>query len=146
MSRTGTVPRKGQKRGGWTREDREQQALVQWFRLQYPALRRLLFSVPNGARTSPAVAGRLKATGLQAGVPDLLLAVPRPPLPGLFLEMKTRTPGGDKSYPDIHQRSMHKLLREQGYAVVVVWGWLEGREVITNYLAGLPLTPAKQKA
>jgi hypothetical protein len=42
--------------------------LVQWFRRTYPDVR--IFSVPNGGHRHPAVAAKMKATGVSSGVPD----------------------------------------------------------------------------
>lgn len=50
---------------------------VQWFRLTYPKLRYLLFSVPNGGLRSLRTAQMLKAEGALAGVSDLILLLPR---------------------------------------------------------------------
>lgn len=63
-------------------QDQEHRAQVGLFQMaelaahRYPELR-LLFAVPNGARTSQAVAGKLKAEGLKKGVPDLVLPTAR---------------------------------------------------------------------
>lgn len=54
---------------------------------RYPDLK-LLFHVPNDARRSPSVAGRMKAMGLKSGVPDLLLPVRRGIYSGLACELK----------------------------------------------------------
>lgn len=54
----------------------------------------LLFAVPNGGFRSKATAGKLKAEGVKAGVPDLFLPVPRratkahPAYHGMFIELK----------------------------------------------------------
>ena len=76
-------------------EDQEQIALINWARMQekkYPELR-LLFHIPNGGSRGKAEAGRFRAMGVRAGVPDLCLPVPRGGKHGLFVEMK-RTKGG----------------------------------------------------
>jgi hypothetical protein len=62
---------------------------VQWFKRTYPDVR--IFSIPNGGHRHPAVAAKLKATGVSSGVPDLFI-----PAWGLWLEMK-RTKGGSLS-------------------------------------------------
>lgn len=70
-------------------EDHEQMMLVQWFRRTYPDVR--IFSVPNGGHRHPAVAAKMKATGVVSGVPDLFVPAWR-----LWVEMK-RSKGGSLS-------------------------------------------------
>ena len=43
---------------------------VGWFRLQYPAVGKLLFAVPNGGARSRTEAAIMKAEGVTAGVTD----------------------------------------------------------------------------
>lgn len=50
-------------------EEAEQRALAQWLDLH----RILWCHVPNGGQRSKAVAGKLKAAGVKAGVPDVLV-------------------------------------------------------------------------
>ena len=76
-------------------EDAEQMMLMSWVTLMSssrPELR-LLFHIPNGGSRHKAEAGRFRAMGVKAGVPDLCLPVPRGGKHGLFVEMK-RTKGG----------------------------------------------------
>ena len=55
----------------------------------YPWLQ-YLYAIPNGARLSPAQAGKMKAEGLNSGVPDLCLPVRGSKNRiGLYIEMKT---------------------------------------------------------
>lgn len=50
---------------------------VGWFRLQYPAVGKLLFAVPNGGARSRTEAAIMKAEGVTAGVTDLILLLGR---------------------------------------------------------------------
>lgn len=71
-------------------EDNEQMILIRWAQFEsgrHPELS-LLFHVPNGGKRSKVEAARFKAMGVQAGVPDLFLPVPRGAYHGLFIEMK----------------------------------------------------------
>lgn len=70
-------------------ESRLQIACVRWFRLQYPKLGNLLFSVPNGAKRSRVTGAILKAEGAMPGVSDLILLYPSGGTPYLCIEMKT---------------------------------------------------------
>jgi len=51
-------------------EELFQRTVVEWLGWQYPML--MYFSVPNGGRRSKAESGILKATGVKAGVADLV--------------------------------------------------------------------------
>lgn len=59
-----------------------QAALFSWINAKTPAIPELenAYAVPNGSYKSKASAGRFRAEGLRAGVPDICLAVmaPRP--------------------------------------------------------------------
>lgn len=103
-------------------EEDLQIACVGWFRLQFPRYERLLFASLNslaftGNYSDPEARGRyiaklkrLKAMGLEPGVPDLTLSVRRGSFSGFYCELKV--PG---KYPEPHQREMMALLTEQGY-------------------------------
>lgn len=65
-------------------EDLIQKNIVKAVRLFYPTA--LIFSVPNGGARSAATAGILKATGVMAGVSDLILLYNGR---AFFIEVKT---------------------------------------------------------
>jgi len=112
-------------------EAQEQKFLFQWAglaRQKYPELE-LLFHVPNGGKRDKREAISLKMEGVKAGVPDLALPVARGEYFGLYIELKV-----GKNKPKEHQLKWIDQLKEQGYFVMVCYGWLEAREVITNYL------------
>lgn len=91
---------------------------------------RLLIHIANERKTSPRQGAYLKAQGVRAGVPDLLLAIPAGGYNGLWLELK-RSKGGRVTEA---QAEMHKLLKSQGYAVHVCHGAREAVGVIVDYL------------
>ena len=114
-------------------EHDEQRELFAWVLLlpfSHPA--KLAFAVPNGARTSISVAKRLKAEGLRAGVPDVVLPVARGGHHGLFIELKRAD--GVPSDVNVVQRQWHEALKAQGYRVVVAFGAAQARQAITDYL------------
>lgn len=113
-------------------EDEDQVALVQWFDRQYPALRGRLAAVPNGGHRNKAAAGKLKASGVRAGVPDLQLLTPRHGFAGLIIELK-REKGGQLS-PE--QADWLDWLSAQGFMAVCCKGFAAARETIRNYLEG----------
>lgn len=121
-----------------------QQQCVEWFGIQYPKLKHLLFAIPNGSHlagdsTRRAIQmNRLKAEGLKSGVPDLMLAmspISSPPysIPynGLFIEMKRS--GG---FTSAEQKFYIAELRQQGYAVEVVDNLDSFITLVNGYLAG----------
>ena len=113
-------------------EGEEQARLFSWARMQSgmrPELA-LLFHVPNGGSRNKAEAGRFKAEGVKAGVPDLMLPVARGGYHGLFIELK-RLDGG-RLRPE--QKAWLDKLRAQGYRAAVCRGWEEASEEILQYL------------
>lgn len=71
-------------------EHDEQVALFQWaalHSLRWPCLA-YLFAIPNGGKRATVTAMRLKAEGVKAGVPDVLLPWPVGGWCGLWIEMK----------------------------------------------------------
>ena len=112
-------------------EHTEQVALFQWAKLaqcEHPELA-LLFAIPNGGHRAKAVAGKMRAEGVQAGVPDIFLAVPRRGYHGLFVEMKF-----GKNRPTAPQLRWLNRLDKQGYLTAVCYGFDEARSTIIEYL------------
>lgn len=105
-------------------EHKEQVAWFKWFRLQYPNV--LAYAIPNGGHRHPAVAGKLKAEGVTAGVPDIFIADGRP---GMFIEMKSKE---GRVSPE--QRDIQTRLLDSGYCVAVCYGWDEARLAAIEYL------------
>lgn len=89
-----------------------------------------MFHIPNGGTRAKSEAGRFKAEGVKAGVPDIFLPVPRGEYAGLFIEMKRRK-GGRVS---IDQSMWLEALKKQGYRTAVCRGWEQARDVIGGYL------------
>ena len=113
-------------------ESEEQQALFSWVQMQrgkYPELA-LLYHIPNGGSRSKSEAGRFKAEGVKAGVPDLCLPVARGEFHGLYIEMK-RIKGGKTSS---EQEGWIAALTAQGYYVEVCPGWERASEALLWYL------------
>lgn len=89
----------------------EQCEFVRWFKLRHREVR--IFAIANGGARTPATAGRLKAEGVSAGVPDLCV-----PAWSLWIEMK-RTKGGSVS-PE--QKDWIEYLASVGHRVIVARG------------------------
>lgn len=58
---------------GYQSEDQLQAACYQWAYNQFPAIRGVLWAVPNGGQRNRIEAAKFKATGVTAGVHDLHL-------------------------------------------------------------------------
>jgi hypothetical protein len=119
------------------REHFEQKALFDWAYYQCgktPELA-LLYAIPNGGKRAKAGAGKLKAEGVKAGVPDICLPVPCGKYHGLYIELKAE--GGRASDS---QRSWMAALAAQQYRVHLCIGWHAAKAVIEEYLRqGPPL-------
>ena len=112
-------------------EHQEQAALMQMCRLhekKYPGLE-LIHAIPNGGQRHIAVAAKLKAEGVKAGIPDIFLPVPRGNAHGLYVELKAK--GGKVSDA---QRDMLAALSKQGYACLVAYGWEQAWKEIEAYM------------
>ena len=124
-----------------------QSALFSWAQLQtaqHPELG-LMFAIPNGGKRekrqdkkgrwySPT-AQKLKKEGVKRGIPDIFLPCARGGSHGLFIEMKA--PDGKVS-PE--QAGVHKLLWEEGYAVIVCYSLESAITLITWYLLDHPFS------
>jgi len=104
-------------------EHEEQKAFVQWFRAAYPKCR--IFAIPNGGARSKATAGKLKAEGVSAGVPDLFV-----PEWHLFIEMKRRR-GGSVTEA---QGDWIPYLQSVGYTVLVCRGCEAAIEAVKDHV------------
>lgn len=115
-------------------EDNHQAALFCWAALpetqaKYPEFERLLFAIPNGGMRDKITAGKLKATGVKAGVHDIMLCVKRGAYPGLWVELKKI---GGKAKKE--QLEFMDAVRAQGFAACVVEGWEAAKHAITLYM------------
>jgi hypothetical protein len=111
---------------------RLQARCFQWCWNERPETRRLLFHVENEGPRSDARNGALRrATGIVAGVSDLILMMPRGSWHGLCIEMKTTERGSGQS---AEQRSWQTLVEGQGYRYEVVRTEDEFRRLIDEYL------------
>lgn len=112
-------------------EHNEQATLFQMISYQvnkYPELE-LMFAIPNGGARHIAVARKLKAEGVKAGVPDIFLPVARNGYHGLFIEMKV-----GKNKPTDHQRDYLDKLEDEGYLTDVCYSSEEAYNLIMTYL------------
>jgi len=118
-------------------EHQIQAAFVQWadwHEGRHPALR-LGFAVPNGGLRHKATAGKLKAEGVKAGVPDWILPVRAAGYSGLAIEFKSQ---GGKLSDD--QKRYRNLMIAAGWKTVVCFSVDEAIAVTKQYLAKLTQT------
>lgn len=112
-------------------EHEDQQALFHWARIasrDYPELCGM-FAIPNGTRTTPRVAARMKAEGVLKGVSDIFLPAARGGKHGLFIEMKT-----ERGRLSPEQIAFLAAMNAAGYHAVMCRGWEQAAETILDYL------------
>lgn len=105
-------------------------ACVEWFRLQYPKLQKLLFAVPNGSKRTGRQGKRLKDEGMVAGVADLILLYGNYGYGSLCIEMKKGKVGRQSEA----QKEWQKVAQGYGNKYVVVRTFDEFMKVINEYL------------
>lgn len=88
----------------------------------------LIYAIPNGGMRNKAVAGKLKAEGVKAGMPDLCLPVPSDLYCGLYIEMKDTDGKVRKT-----QNEKIARLQEAGHKVVVCYSATEAIKEIQDY-------------
>lgn len=125
-------------------ESRIQQECKKAFDAAYPGIKKLLFSVPNGADVSDRQRQKLVAEGMTAGVADMILLVPSANTKHhcLCLEFKKKTfkvlkPGTlkvDHTHQSPEQKDWQTLITMMGGRYEVVWSLEMFKEVIINYL------------
>src|SRR5882757_7184189 len=119
-----------------TSEGSQQKALMVWAANsvgKYPELK-WLFHIPNGGTRNVREAVELKAQGVKAGIPDLMLPVPiqtewAKMYAGLFIELKV-----GKNKPSKEQWEWMAALESFGYYTKVCYSWEEARDILIAYL------------
>lgn len=112
-------------------EHDEQCALFEWaarMEGRAPELA-LLFAIPNGGHRHPAVAARMRAEGVRAGVLDTCLPVARRDYHGAWIELKF-----GKNKLTAEQEAWARRLGSEGYYVTVCWSWVEAARTLLWYL------------
>jgi hypothetical protein len=115
-----------------TDEHSQQCALFDWLRACEPACPELelAFAVPNGGLRSKAVAGKLKAEGTKAGVPDVVLPLPAGGMGALYIEMKSKNGGLNQA-----QKERIPRLCAAGNSVVMCRTWDEAADAVLVHMA-----------
>ena len=120
-------------------EELKQQAVIEWGRwIRIPPAPDIeanarvtdyLFAIPNGGSRNKAEAGRLRATGVKAGVHDLMLPIARKGYHGLWIEMKH-----GKNDLSEKQAEWGERMRLAGYHTVTAWTSYDAEKAIADYL------------
>ena len=95
----------------------------------YPATRRLFFHVPNGGNRDAREGAQLKASGVVAGIPDMILIHK-----GRAFGFEMKTPTGSISPA---QTTVHKSWAEDGTPVYIIRTFEQFKEIIAD-LIGRP--------
>lgn len=95
---------------------------------KYPELA-LMHASLEGVRLPIGLAKKMKAAGMRPGFPDIILDVARGGYHGFRLELKTQKGKVSKA-----QALVHQALKNEGYCVVVAYGFNEAVEAIKNYV------------
>lgn len=90
-----------------------------------------IFAIPNGGERMANVrfAVKIKAEGLESGVPDIFVAIPRYPYHGFFIEMKV---SGRK--PSINQIRWIRRLTALNYLCKICYSGQEAANALEDYL------------
>lgn len=113
------------------KESKIQQMCVRYFRIQYPQIGNLLFSVPNGGSRILREAVTLKKEGVVAGVSDLILLFPSSGYHGLCIEMKTDDKSSRQSKS---QKEWQQLVESAGYKYIICRNFDDFESEIKIYL------------
>lgn len=122
---------------------RTRESLSLWA-MQYPDLKRL-FAIHNQGHGDQIRGARAKAEGVKAGVPDIMLPLPRFENggawhAGLFIELKRPKDGKKaKGRASETQNDWIPYLCEAGYIAKVAIGWREAADIIQAYVTGKPI-------
>jgi len=109
-------------------EHAHQVAFFQWASHQrFPGIE-LLHATPNGGLRHQAVAGKLKAEGVKAGMPDVSWPVARGGFIGLAIEFKFAD-----GNPSKEQRARIDQLQREGWLVAVCWSWEAAARMLAGY-------------
>ena len=109
-----------------------QKSFFQWLRWAHRDLYETAFAIPNGGLRNVIVAKKLKAEGVKAGVPDVLIAYPVSIYHGLFIEFKA-----GKNKPTKEQLDMIEKLRKRGYHCAVCYNIDHAMDLVDRYVLGV---------
>lgn len=130
---------------GYT-ESKIQHICVTWFRMTFPVVEKLLFSVPNGGWRGRRTGALMVYEGAVGGVSDLILLYPSGGKSSLCIEMKTpKGRGKAAGTQSDNQKQWQALVEEHGSVYVVCHGLVEFITAVCRYLC-VPIAPLIEDA
>ncbi|MCM1142482.1 MAG: VRR-NUC domain-containing protein [Muribaculum sp.] len=116
-------------------ESKIQHICVAWFRLTFPNVGNLLFSVPNGGWRGGRAGATMVYEGQVKGVADLILLYPARGKSSLCIEMKVpKRKGSRAGYQSDEQKAWQKLVEQHGATYVVCHGLIEFITAVCAYI------------
>ncbi len=116
-------------------ESKIQHICVAWFRLTFPNVRNLLFSVPNGGWRGGRSGATMVYEGQVKGVADLILLYPAGGKSALCIEMKVpKRKGSRTGYQSDEQKAWQRLVERHGATYVVCHGLIEFITAVCAYI------------
>ena len=116
-------------------ESKIQHICVCWFRLTFPEVANLLFSVPNGGWRGTKAAMTMRYEGQTNGVSDLILLYPYGGKATLCIEMKVpKRKGSSAGTQRPVQKAWQKLVERYGNCYVVCHGLVEFITAVCTYI------------
>lgn len=126
-------------------EEQLHKQCVKWLKLQYPKV--MFITDLSGVSMHPVTAAKVSALRSSNGFPDIIIFEPKvienefheyEHKNGLMIELKRETPYKRDGHlkKDKHlqeQNSVHKKLRDRGYAVHFCWSFDSFREIVNQY-------------
>lgn len=109
-------------------EAKLQATCFQWAYNTYPGIRGFIFHIPNGGSRDVREAMTMRAIGVTAGIPDVLLIYP------VIIAFEFKSETGRLSEA---QNAIHKKWTEKGIPVHVVKSFDQFKDIITPILSKL---------
>lgn len=99
-----------------------QSEYIKWVRTNkmYVEPLRACFAIPNGGSRPKKTAATMKAEGMEAGVPDLMILSPARSYAGLVIETKTKY-----NQPSMAQKNWLNMLSRNNFYCVVCWSTID---------------------
>lgn len=120
-------------------EAKIQHTCVCWFRMTFPKVDRLLFSVPNGGWRGGRAGASMVYEGQVKGVADLILLFPKGGKSSLCIEMKVpKRKGSSAGSQSVAQKEWQTLVESNGSTYVVCHGLVEFVKAVCIYLQTNP--------
>ena len=109
-----------------SKEDKMQRSVMTYINTQYP--KAMAVHIPNEGKRSPFERFKLKALGVFAGMPDVMIFDPNANRSGLAIELKA---GYNK--PTENQKKALEALKMRNWATYWTNSFDEAKEIIDNY-------------